>query len=51
MAYHVVRELLRGKGLTLLFNELFAPGADSNDPPEICHLFFGTKSCRYANIY
>ncbi len=51
MAYHVVKELLRGKGLTLLFKELFAPGADSNDLPEICHLFFGKKSCLYANIY
>ena len=51
MAYHVVKELLRGKGLTLLFKKLFAPGADNNDPPEIYHLFFGTKSCLYANIY
>ena len=51
MAYHVVKELLRGKGSTLLFKKLFAPGADSNDLPEICHFFFGTKSCRYANIY
>jgi len=40
MAYHVVKELLRGKGLTLLFKKLFAPGADSNDLPEICHFFW-----------
>ncbi len=35
MAYHVVKELLRGEGSTLLFKDLFAPGADSDDPPKI----------------